>query len=52
MVLKDFSSLRPGTVFCRVRGEFYGEKMCLGTQRKSRIKVTASVKNVFIIDVL
>ena len=36
---------------CVLYGEFYVEKMCPGTQRKSRIKVTASVKNVFIIDV-
>ena len=37
---------------CVLYGEFYGEKMCPGTQRKSRIKVSTSVKNVFIIDVL
>ena len=37
---------------CVLYGDFYGGKMCFGTQRKSRIKVTASVNNVFIIDVL
>ena len=44
MILKDFSSLRPRTAFC-------GENMCPGAQRNSRIRVTASVKNVSIIDV-
>ena len=37
---------------CVLYGEFYGGEMCPGTQQKLRIKVTASVKNVFIIDVL
>ena len=37
---------------CVLYGDFYGGKMCPGTQQKSRIKVTASVKNVFIIAVL
>ena len=48
MVLKDFSSLRPRTVFCMVS---FVEKICPSAQRNSKIRVTASVKNVSIIDV-
>ena len=36
---------------CVLYGEFCEKIMCPGTQRKSRIKATASVKNVSIIDV-
>ena len=52
MIVKYFSSLRPGTVFCMV--SIMGEKCVLtpDTQRKSIVKVTASIINVFIIDVL
>ena len=48
MILEYFSILRPKTMYCMV---FCGENMCPGKQRKSRIRVTASVKNVSTIDV-
>ena len=52
-ILNDFNRfIKSRTCNCVLYGEFYGEKMCPGTQRKSRIKVSTSVKNVFIIDVL
>ena len=49
MIVKYFTSKRPGTVFCIVN---FMREMCPNTQRKSRIKVTAPVKNVFTIDAL
>ena len=39
------------TYNCVLYDEFCGENMCPGAQRNSRIRVTASVKNVSIIDV-
>ena len=36
---------------CVLYGEFCGKNMCPGSHRNSRIRVTASVKNVSIIDV-
>ena len=52
-ILNDFNRfIESKTWNCVLYGEFYGGKMCPGTQRKSRIKVSTSVKNVFIIDVL
>ena len=52
-ILNDFNRfIESKTWNCVLYGEFYGGKMCPGTQRKSRIKVATSIKNVFIIDVL
>ena len=52
-ILNDFNRfIESKTWNCILYDENYGGKMCPGTQRKSRIKVATSVKNVFIIDVL
>ena len=49
MILKDFSSLRPRTVFCMVS---FVEKICvLGRSENLESGPTASIKKVSIIDV-